>query len=233
MKKRLLSSIMLATFLVTVSLPNTANAQINNTVDTKVSATISKTITIEEAIKVIESKYLIKNIDGTMSILDDAKNEIPSNILDDLKTGLENTNNNILQGNLIVGTEQNDFKITANNDNIIIIHSNSLAKSSNLLDNHAYQYSWFWWGFAAWVDSTGTQIMINDLEALRNILLIEGTAAGFLSCGVALSVSLVTAGGCEGLILQAKNALAETGSSILYCYGSPSASQVYKITSSW
>lgn len=200
-----------------------------------------KEMSINEAIKIIENKYLSITQDNKFIISSNAKKEIPENILKELEKSIEITNKNITEDNLKIKKENNNkFNLEVQNkykNSNFGLNEKRVRRSSNgksaFYKKYAYKFKFFWWGYAAWVNKTGTNLIIDGLEGLRDTF----GGLGLISGAIVPGLTTVAAGlgylAFNSLVAQAKTARSETGSCITYCYGSPKNGQVYKITPTW
>lgn len=192
-------------------------------------------MTMEEAVKLIENKYLYINNKNEFKISPEANKVIPKDILLELNKSINLTNDNIEKNNLTVQpTKEDKFNIKVENKFKEMNYNmgSKLSRASSFYNKYAYKYKFFWWGFAAWVNKNGTIQLITGLEHARDIFVGLGVASSVVG-GLTVAASALGFLGFSTLITQAKQARDNTGSCITYCYGSPNNGQVYKITSSW
>jgi len=181
---------------------------------------------MQDSIKLIESKYLIHNNDGTSSISPKAKNVIPADNLKQITNGMNAINAEIKANNLKVKKNINgESKIVSN----FKVDNNPFSESK-LRASHMSNFTYFWWGFIANVDATGAQQLVADFDAAAYesgaIAIISGAA----SYGVGTVVCTCNALAAYELKRETLNSIAETPSGVsIYAYGSPKHGQIYKV----
>ncbi len=220
--KKVISTTLVATIISgTVILTNQTSVKASE-VSTNLHSILK--MSNEDAIKIIEQNYLIRNNDGTFKIHSNAEKVIPQENLKVLSKAMNEVNSKIKSKEL--------YSTKSLDGTIIIDKTNTGLKRS--YNGHASNYRWFWWGFVANLDKAGSNMLINDLEALRDASGAVGILAGLASCGIAVAGGAINAGLCIELIRETKNALAETEyGCTIHCYGAPSSAQVYKITAQY
>ncbi|MGF0110889.1 hypothetical protein [Clostridium sp. SGI.024] len=194
-------------------------------------------ITYEEAIKIIEENYLSLDSNGNFKIDSKAKDVIPEEIYNTLKSGTENINTEINNDNLEVSSSFQGYEVKPVKGSKLDAETYSDANSFNAYSSRTYNppvidnYTFFWWGYIAEANETAAQIMINELELLIAVSGGVGTIAGYFTVGVTVALSVAVGVGCYGLITQIKNSLEITSDGVtIYAYGSPEKGQVYKVT---
>ncbi|WP_338631883.1 hypothetical protein [Clostridium baratii] len=229
----LLLTMMVSSTILITPISASATELINNN---KIS--VQKEIKMEDAIKIIENKYLsIK--DGKFTISENAKKEIPESILKELEKSIDLTNKNISQNNLKIEEKNNNkFNLEVEekykNSNYDLQEKRvKRSGQSNFYKKYGYKFKFFWWGFAAWINRSGTNQLIDGLESLRDTFGGLAIISGAIVPGLTTVASGIGYLGIQSLVTQAKLARNQTGSCITYCYGSPKDGQVYKITPSW
>lgn len=158
--------------------------------DNKVNATSQKITDTSQAIKLIEQNFLGVNNDGTSYIDADAAMYIDPKVLDEITTGMNAVNKDILLGVLVRDKDTN--VITSANDEIIPLVT---IEGS---------YIWTWYGFDFIVDAYNAGLAATELENARDDLL-AGLAVAvllgqqYVSVGVGITVVIM-----NGWIKQAK-----------------------------
>lgn len=199
-----------------------------------------KSMTTDEAIHIIENKYLSIDSNGKFLISSESIKEIPENILSELNKSIQFTNLNIVQDNLkLMKNSENKFnlevqqKFKDSNYGIDVRRSKRSSEKNDFYKKYAYKFKFFWWGYAAWVNKTGTNLLVNGMESLRDTFGGLSIISGAIVPGITTIAAGIGYLAFNSLLTQTKNARDTTGSCITYCYGSPKNGQVYKVTSSW
>lgn len=123
-------------------------------------------------IEEIQNKYLKQNSDGTFYILDDAYNEFDKDIIESLKSGMNEINDYIKDGKL-------KFDILKENKETEVINtyqSNNIANKrqtraaatiARIVSSYNYcsNYRWYWWGYKTDVNARGSALLRNNFTA--------------------------------------------------------------------
>lgn len=184
-----------------------------------------QTQSIQDSIKLIESKYLIHNDDGTSSILPEAKKVIPSKNLKQITEGMKEVNSYIKNNILTVKKSSNgEFKI------IPAKTDNDGMRLDSVDASHLSNFNYFWWGFTADLDSTGAKELSNNLYDNTYEAGAAAVISGAAGFGVGAVVCTAAATSCHHLYTETNNALLETPDGVtVYCYGSPDSGTLYKV----
>lgn len=147
---------------------------------------VNKIVNEQQAINLIQNKYLSQNENGTFTINSNASKEISANTLNKIQESVNFTNENILNGNL-------QFKLTKANGKTIVTTikvsnkykelmsqkmMNSLKQSSgnnfavelsnSWINNNMYGVVNHWWGGYGYVDSGSVYSFYEMCEANGN-----------------------------------------------------------------
>lgn len=239
MNKKMISIIIIAAIATTAGLqPIKASAIENNSVIKEQTQT-PKTIEVEEGkvydlnkvIKIIENKYLEQKSDGTLKIKNTASDEIGKEALDLIYEQIDFVNKKITNKEL-------EFKFTNNADGVKvettkqnIVSRNKRAIGTNIFNHDLCSFSWYWWGFYANVDQTGSAKLRNEYTyigvkygvAYGIMALIPG---GKIPAAVGSGITVITIGDA---IRICSNGATDNGLSV-GALGSPSNPSIFHIS---
>ncbi|OPX87844.1 MAG: hypothetical protein A4E53_02342 [Pelotomaculum sp. PtaB.Bin104] len=200
-KKVLLMFLICVLIISTSALPSFANSQIYNA--TKL---VNHQITdIQQAIILIEQRFLGVNEDGTSYIKADAAKYIDSKVLDDITKGMNDINKEILSGVLVRDKSTN------------VITSTDYTAQSTV---EGY-FVWKWYGYDYVIDAYNAGLAAIEFRMKRDILIAGGAIAAFFGYG-----TWVLATGIDVIIYNSWIAACEEGQytgrgACLCCLGKP------------
>lgn len=200
-----LATVLSGTYAVTVKAQSIQSIEQNQN--------IKKVTDSQEAIKLIEEKFLIQNLDGTTSISLEANKYIDSEIFNQIKRGSEQINKKIKAGDLIF--DRSSKKL------------NEKKHVSPAGVNVSGSYIWHWYGFDFVMNSYNSGLAAIQLNTLANQLAVGAGAAvslGAISVGVAAGITAWMVYGYAG---DCQTGQYNGNGAILYFYGDPSWAQIY------
>lgn len=237
MKQKLISSLLTITIsfgFIIFSKSNHVNAETLNN-----KPNLSENKADNSIIKNIENQYLKQNSDGTFYILDSAYNEFEKDIIYSLKTGMNEINDYIKKGKL-------KFEIIEKNKNIEIINtyqSNDIQNKiyfkaaitiSKIVSSYDYcsNYEWYWWGYKADVNATGSALLRNNFAADLAVVGGSATLASVLcppAAPIIGTLGFIGATRYAYVIMECSNG-ADNGKGVQVTgWGKPSAGAVFAV----
>ncbi|MCX0356250.1 hypothetical protein LI064_17240 [Clostridium perfringens] len=240
MNKKLLSKITILSVIGTISTTVISPSIItlaNENVEEISLEERQNSIDIQKYIQIAEEKYLQLNEQGEFYLLPTSSEEIPEEVLNNFKDSINFINKNLSNGNLKL--EENlfrsktNYEISIQNEEILNEINNSKFRATQFYNRYATKYKFFWWGFAAWITSNGTDQLINVLDDAIALFGASFSAGCALGNPIVIGLSVATGVPLLNMRSQAHSAKNDTGSSITYSYGSPDSPMLYKVTSSW
>lgn len=168
MKKKVITIILLA---------STVSTMVIAPIETKASTIVNdnyNNIQISDQTNIlseIENNYLYQNEDGTFYISDEAYLKFDKEIIEQVKSGMDDINEYIKEDALkfelqrktketiVVNTYEDTSKMVG-------IESRKLANYGPVLSSYTYcgNYTWYWWGYKTTVNPIGCDIMIGKLK---------------------------------------------------------------------
>ncbi|MEW9700332.1 hypothetical protein [Paenibacillus sp. SI8] len=224
--KKILTVLTIACTFVSALAPISAFASSETKSPTQV-ATASKVTTaanaVSDQIKLIESKYLVRNNDGTFSIKSDVNSDrsIDKNVLQQIKNGMEQVNGKIRNKEL--ASTQISTSESASGSKVFSLSANVGNES---------KYVWHWYGFEKYINASESGIAAAEFGYLAAKIL-AGTA---ISAAVpVIDIITLPVGGLTGSVVGVWSAACWLGNAngrgnIISALGAPSWAQIYSVT---
>jgi hypothetical protein len=241
MNKKIISFIIIGSLTATFGLqPMKASAMQNDSVIEEQTQTPNiieqeegKEYDLNKVIKIIENKYLEQNADGTLAIKETASDEIGKEALDLMYEQIDFVNEKIENNEL-------EFKFTNTADGVKVETTkqdvskpkrSKRAIGSNIFNYDFCTFSWYWWGFYANVDKTGSQKLVNEYTYLAAEYgaacgLMAFIPGGAVPAGIGLAVTAVSIGDC---IRICANGAVDNGVSV-GALGAPSSPKIFHLS---
>ncbi|WP_394857245.1 hypothetical protein [Clostridium paraputrificum] len=186
---------------------------------------------LNKVIKIIESKYLEQKEDGTLLIKSTASDEIDKDVLELMYEQIDFVNQKIRTGEL-------EFKLTNTENGVkvetikeAVIDKQTKTIGTNIFNYDFCEFSWYWWGFYANVDQTGSQKLANEYTYLAAaygagfglLALIPG---GAIPGAVGVAVTAISVGDC---IRVCANGAVDNGV-LVGALGAPSNPKIFHLS---
>ncbi|SUY45401.1 Uncharacterised protein [Clostridium putrefaciens] len=237
--KKMIAVIIIAAIATTGGLQPIKTSAIENNSVIKEQTQMSKIIEVEEGkvydinevIKIIENKYLEQNEDGTLKIKKTASDEVGKESLDLIYEQIDFVNKKITNKEL-------EFKFTNTADGVKVETTkedvairNARAIGSNIFNHDRCTFSWYWWGFYANVDQTGSAKLRNEYTYLG---VQYGVAYGILALIPGGKIPAAVGGGITAIsigdsIRICSNGALDNGVSV-GALGAPSSPRIFHLS---
>lgn len=239
MNKKIIAYVLIGALTTTIGIqPLKANAMQNEPVVQQQVQNVKiiepeegKEYDLNKVIKIIEDKYLEQNEDGTFAIKNTASDEIDKEALSLIYEQIDFVNEKIKNGELefkLTNTE-NGVKVETTKVNVDLKESRKMG--SNIFNNDFCTFSWYWWGFFANVDQTGSEKLMNEYVYLAAVYgggfgLMALIPGGQVPGAVGVFVTAITVGDC---IRVCANGAADNGV-LVGALGAPSNPSVFHLS---
>ncbi len=186
---------------------------------------------LNKVIKIIENKYLEQNADGTFMIKNTASDEIDKEALALINEQIDFVNAKIKNGELEfkLNNTENGVKVETTKENVV--NMNTRAIGSNIFNNDLCTFSWYWWGFYANVDKTGSQKLMNEYTYLAAVYgsgfgLMALLPGGAVPAAIGVAVTAISVGDC---IRVCANGATDNGV-LVGALGAPSSPKIFHLS---
>lgn len=149
-------------------------------------------MSINDAITIIEDKYLIQNDNGTFSIDEAAKSIIGDKLFSELESGMNQVN--VLIENDVLEFDKNRQATKFDQEKQNLISPRATDAYSEVLSSYKYcsNYQWYWWGFETNVNPDGSAHLAKEVIKTIAMVAAGGASIGWIP-GFAIPVGIVGA----------------------------------------